>query len=247
MNLLVIAAHPDDEVLGLGAAIARWSREGHKVSLAFLTDGVGARGRSARAAAARRRAATRAASILGAAIVDFGRFPDNQLDAVPLLRIVRAIERTKRKARPEAVYTHFWGDLNIDHRRACEAVLTAFRPQPGERCRSIHAFEVASSTEWGVPSGAFRPTHFVEVSAGDVAKATEAYRAYSAETRPDPHARSVEAFRARRMLRGREVGLAWAEGLVPVRDVDPLGAAPATSKNPPSKGGTRRASINTSI
>jgi len=222
MNILVIAAHPDDEVLGIGAAIARWSREGHRVSVLFLTDGVGARGTNVKAARMRRQAAFRCADILRSEIVGFCGFPDNQLDTVPLLQIAKKIEDTKNETKPDAVYTHFWGDLNIDHRRACEAVLTAFRPQPEERCKDVFAFEVASSTEWGVPSNAFRPNHFIEVSIADVEKASSAYQTYSAEIRLEPHARSFGAFQARRMLRGREIGVAWAEGLMPIRCVNTL-------------------------
>jgi LmbE family N-acetylglucosaminyl deacetylase len=222
MNILIAAAHPDDEVLGLGASIARWVREGHRVSVRFFTDGVGARGRNAAAAKARRKAARTAADILGFAIADFGEFPDNQLDRVPLLRLIQAIEATRDRVRPDRVLTHFWGDLNIDHRRVFEAVLTAFRPQPAEPCREIHCFEVASATEWGSPADPFRPSVYTEVSALDVERAARAYAAYGGETRPDPHIRSLESFRARRLLRGREVGLPWAEGLVLGRQIDRL-------------------------
>ncbi len=222
MNTLIIAAHPDDEVLGLGGSIARWVREGHQVSVLFFTDGVGARGKKAPAVKARRQAARTAAKILGFSIAGFGTFPDNQLDTIPLLDIARRIEQIKRKLQPELVCTHFWGDLNVDHRRVFEAVLTAFRPQPGEKCRAISSFEVASATEWGSPADAFRPTQYIEVSAADVAKASRAYAAYTHEVRADPHARSLEAFRARRLLRGREIGVPWAEGLMLCRQLSPL-------------------------
>jgi LmbE family N-acetylglucosaminyl deacetylase len=224
MNFLVIAAHPDDEVLGCGASIARWVREGHHVSVLFFTDGVGARGSRSAAAKIRRAAARNAADILGFTIAGFGSLPDNQLDRVPLLKIAQAIERVKRALQPDRVFTHFWGDLNIDHRRVFEAVLTAFRPQPGESCRAIHAFEVASATEWGSPAEAYRPTSYTEVTEDDVERAIRAYQAYIHEVRPDPHTRSVEAFRARRLLRGRECGVSWAESLVLCRELNSLNA-----------------------
>lgn len=219
MNILIVAAHSDDEVLGAGASIARWTREGHKVSGLFFTDGVGSRGRKSSEVKARQAAARAAAKILGLSIVKFGTFPDNQLDTVPLLELARMIERAKKKTQPEAVYTHFWGDLNIDHRRVFEATLTAFRPQPAEVCRSIHCFEVASATEWGSPATPFRPTVYHEVSEQDVETAVCAYKAYTREVRADPHSRSVEAFLARRSLRGREVGVEWAEGFVLCREL----------------------------
>jgi LmbE family N-acetylglucosaminyl deacetylase len=171
----------------------------------------------------RQKAARSAAKILGHSIVGFGMFPDNQLDTVPLLEIAQSIERVKQKLQPERVYTHFWGDLNIDHRQVFEAVLTAFRPQPNEKCVAICSFEVASSTEWGSPAHAFRPTQYIEVSAADVETASQAYQAYTYETRADPHTRSIEAFRVRRLLRGREIGVAWAEGLVLCRQLSRLG------------------------
>lgn len=222
MNVLVIAAHPDDEVLGAGASIARWVREGHRVSVLFFTDGVGSRGKNPPAVKLRQKAAKEAAKILGFSIVGWGTFPDNQLDTVPLLKIAQAIEDVKEKLQPELVCTHFWGDLNIDHRRVFEAVLTAFRPQPGEKCRTIQSFEVASATEWGSPAAAFRPTGYTEVSGEDVEKAVHAYQAYAHEVRADPHSRSVEAFLARRVVRGREIGVEWAEGFVISRQLTPL-------------------------
>lgn len=224
MNILVLAAHPDDEVLGAGASIARWVREGHRVSVLFFTDGVGSRGKNSSAAKLRQKAAKLAAKILGFSIVGFGTFPDNQLDTVPLLKIAQAIEEAKAKLQPEMVVTHFWGDLNIDHRRVFEAALTAFRPQPGEKCRTIQSFEVASATEWGSPAAAFRPTGYTEVSGEDVEKAVVAYQAYVHEVRADPHSRSVEAFLARRVVRGREVGVEWAEGFMLCRQLLPLSA-----------------------
>jgi LmbE family N-acetylglucosaminyl deacetylase len=222
MNILIAAAHPDDEVLGAGASIARWVREGHHVSVLFFTDGVGSRGKNTPAIKIRQKAARKAAEILGFSIAGFGKFPDNQLDRVSLLEITQSIERIKKKLQPEFVLTHFWGDLNIDHRRVFEAVLTAFRPQPGEKCRTIQSFEVASATEWGSPATAFRPTVYNEVSTQDVEKAVRAYQAYSHEVRADPHARSLEAFLARRALRGRETGVEWAEGFVLNRQLDAL-------------------------
>jgi LmbE family N-acetylglucosaminyl deacetylase len=222
MNILIVAAHSDDEVLGAGASIARCVREGHKVSALFFTDGVGSRGRKSSEVKARQAAARAAAKILGLSIVEFGTFPDNKLDIVPLLELAQTIERAKKKVQPEAVYTHFWGDLNIDHRRVFEATLTAFRPQPGEVCRSIHCFEVASATEWGSPATPFRPTTYNEVSDQDVETAVRAYQCYTREVRADPHSRSVESFLARRALRGRETGVTWAEAFVPCRQLTPL-------------------------
>ena len=222
MKILITAAHSDDEVLGAGASIARWTREGHQVAVLFFTDGVGSRGKKSSEVKARQAATRAAAKTLGFTIAGFGAFPDNQLDTVPLLKLAQAIERAKKKFQPDAVYTHFWGDLNIDHRRVFEATLTAFRPQPGEICHSIHSFEVASATEWGSPATPFRPTTYNEVSDQDVETAVRAYQRYTREVRADPHTRSVEAFLARRALRGRETGVTWAEAFVLCRQLTSL-------------------------
>ncbi len=127
---------------------------GHLVSVlrALFTDGVGSHGKSSTAAKIRRKAGQTTAEILGFTIAGFASFPENNLDKVPLLKIAQLIERAKQAVRPDRVFTHFWGDLNIDHRRAFEAVLSAFRPQPGETCQSICAFEVTSAK-----SGRARP------------------------------------------------------------------------------------------
>lgn len=222
MNVLVVAAHPDDEVLGVGGTIARYRRAGHAVFVQFLTNGVGSRGNDDAAVQRRCDAMRAAAKILDFSVLEPAAFADNQMDAVPLLEIVKVIERAKQTAEPDLVLTHFWNDLNIDHRRAFEATITAFRPQPGETCHAIYCFEVASATGWGSPSAIFHPSDYVELSSGDVETAVRAYEAYVEEVRPDPHTRSINAFRARRLLRGRDAGLEWAEGLMLYRNIQRL-------------------------
>jgi len=218
--ILVVAAHPDDEALGAGGTLARDADAGHRVRVLFLTDGVGARGAADAAAAERRAAAEAAAARLGIAETRFLSFPDNALDTVPLLSIVQAVEAMAAEAPPETVYTHFGFDLNIDHRIAFQATMTAFRPQPGCRVRRILAFETRSSTEWAgsPPALAFCPTVYVDVAA-TMARKRAALAAYAAEMRPAPHARSLEALDALAVLRGAEVGLAAAEAFVLVREI----------------------------
>ena len=151
-NVLVIAAHPDDEVLGCGGTLAKLAARGCSVSIAFLADGVSSRpaqpGEHARNLAARRLAAEKAAAVLGAKVIGFGDMPDNRMDTIALLDIVRVVEALIAKANPDTVFTHFCSDLNVDHRRACEAVVTACRPQRGHPVRRLLCFEVPSSTEY---------------------------------------------------------------------------------------------------
>ena len=143
-NALVFAAHPDDEALGCGGTISRWASESVSVHLAFLADGVGARTQTAgtdqTAYQERREAARRAGAILGAASVHFDDLPDNRLDSVPMLDITQRVESLIERYQPDTVLTHHSGDLNIDHRRVHQAVMTGCRPQPGHPVRTILCF-----------------------------------------------------------------------------------------------------------
>lgn len=221
-TVLVIAAHPDDEALGCGGSIARWADEGAAVHLAFLADGIGARNpesSEAREALAQRRAAAEsAAEILGAASVEFDDLPDNQLDSVSLLQITQRVEALIEAHRPDTVVTHHAGDLNIDHRRVHQAVMTACRPQRGHPVRTMLCFEVASSTEWQPPgSGApFVPDWFVDISA-TLPRKLAALDAYVAEMRDWPHPRCREGVEFLARWRGATVGCDAAEAFMLAR------------------------------
>ena len=166
-TVLVIAAHPDDEVIGCGGVMAKHAADGDEVHTLFLADGVSARPADGGRAAidARKEAAARAARALGVEAPRFLDLPDNRLDTVALLDVVRPVEDMLAALAPAVVYTHHGGDLNVDHRIAHQAVMTACRPLPASPVRAIYAFEVASSTEWASPhTGApFRPTRFVDI------------------------------------------------------------------------------------
>lgn len=219
--VLVIAAHADDEALGCGGTMARYASAGDEVHVVFLTDGVGARGdRQDRAVEARRAAANEAARILGARAPIFLDFPDNQLDTVSLLEVTRSIETIADTLRPEIVYTHHAGDLNVDHRICHQAVLTAFRAFPGQSVRAIHGFEVCSSTEWAFASAgpAFIPTRYVDISAFLETKLA-ALNAYAMEMRDFPHIRSAKAVGALAVWRGACVGCDASEAFTTIREI----------------------------
>lgn len=226
MSILVVAAHADDEVLGCGGTIARHTAAGDKVHVLFLADGE--TGRDAvcdpvarREDIKRREEAARAAArILGAAVPEFCRFPDNRCDGVPLLDIVKAVERIIAKVRPAVMYTHHANDLNVDHRIAHQAVLTAGRPVAESPVREIYAFETASSTEWEASSQGrmFQPARFVNIEPFIEVKLA-ALAAYGAEMREFPHPRSRQALEAQWMLRGAQSGLPAAEAFVAVREI----------------------------
>jgi len=220
-KVLVVAAHPDDEVLGCGGTIARLGDCGIEVYIALLADGVGSREVSATDAKdsdhflRRRQAAHNAAQILGARSVVFGDFPDNRMDMVALLDIVQFIEQLVFRLRPDAVLTHHAGDLNIDHRLINQAVLTACRPIPSAPVRTVLFFEVPSSTEWQVPSSdiAFLPNFFVETTT-QLDRYHKALEAYADEIRPWPHCRSYEALNHLSRWRGATVGVEAAEAFI---------------------------------
>jgi len=218
MNVLVVAAHPDDEALGCGATIARHVANGDSVSVAFMTDGVGARRGVGPDAASRRAACDKALSELGVSRSWHYPFPDNGMDTVPLLEIIEAVEVTAREISPDRIYTHHATDLNIDHRLTHQAVLTAFRPTPQARFQAIMAFETASSTEWSAQgaSDSFQPDHFIDITAFLDAKLS-ALAAYDEEMRQFPHPRSPEAIRALAQWRGSTAGLEAAEAFKTIR------------------------------
>jgi len=221
-KVLVVAAHPDDEVLGCGGTLARHVAAGDHVEVAFFTDGVGARHQPGSAAhredeVIRNEATCRAAEILGVASPTSFGFPDNRLDAVDLLELVKAVETLGERCRPSIVYTHWAGDLNIDHRLVYQAVMTAFRPTADCPVMQIRSFEIPSSTEWGdrVATPAFRPNLYVEIDRFlDVKRL--ALDAYDREMRPFPHPRSHRAIEALARWRGAESGMHAAEAFVSV-------------------------------
>jgi LmbE family N-acetylglucosaminyl deacetylase len=221
-KILIIAAHPDDEVLGCGGTIAAQTSQGNSVQVMFLADGVSSRGGKASTELQRRHhAAHTAAELLGIESVSFADFPDNQLDTVPLLRVVQRIEERITQYQPDTILTHHAGDVNIDHQRVHQAVITACRPQPGYPVKTLLFFEVPSSTEWQPPgsAAAFLPNWFIDIS-DTLERKLEALAAYSEELRDFPHPRSVEAVEALARWRGATVGVRAAEAFVLGRRIE---------------------------
>jgi N-acetylglucosamine malate deacetylase 1 len=217
-NVLVVAAHTDDEALGCGGTIARHVAEGDTVYAVFLADGVTSRPDADAAQLEHRNsAAAKAHESLGIKKAYMLGFPDNRMDGIPLLDIVQRLEEVLEKVRPEIVYTHHFGDLNVDHRITHQATLTACRPVPRASVKEIYAFEVLSSTEWNTPGvSPFIPNVFVDISDYLDAKVA-ALRAYELEMREAPHSRSIENAIRLAELRGNTVGVKAAEGFSLVR------------------------------
>lgn len=226
MRILVIAAHPDDEILGCGATTASHVAAGHEVAHCILGEGVTSRyarredappGDIERLRLEAREAARR----VGVSRVIHHALPDNRLDAVPMLDVVRVVEQALEDVRPEVVYTHHVGDLNVDHGVVARAVLTATRTVSSQCVREIYAFEVPSSTEWAFNQiePRFRPNTFQEVSEAALEKKVHALLAYDGEARPFPHPRSPDALRAYGRRWGSVCGGKAAEAFELVRAV----------------------------
>ncbi|KAF0233638.1 MAG: LmbE-like [Desulfovibrionaceae bacterium] len=223
MNVLVIAAHPDDEVLGCGATVAGLARKGDSVTIAVLGEGATSRFENREQADSAltddlRNASERAAELLGANNLYMSGLPDNRFDTVALLDVVKIVERLIERHQPEVILCHHGADLNVDHTVAFRATLTATRPVPGSTVRAVYAFEVPSSTEWafGATGERFNPQAFVDVTDTlDVKLA--AMSIYESEARPFPHPRSPQALAALARMRGAQAGFDAAEAFQLIR------------------------------
>ena len=225
-RVLVVAAHPDDEVLGCGGTIARHADLGHEVQVLIVAEGATSRQlqRDRLSAgdelSALAQSAKAAGSILGAAGVELLDLPDNRLDSLDRLDLIKHIEQRIDRYQPQVVYVHHAGDVNVDHRRLHEAVVTACRPTPGHGVKRLLSFEVASSSEWQPPGSApaFQPNWFVDIS-DQWSRKREALVAYASEMRPWPHARSLEALEHQARWRGAQVGVEAAEAFCLLRQL----------------------------
>lgn len=226
--ILVVASHPDDEVLGCGATIARHADQGAEVDIVILGEGVSSRrldeAEASRAAAERADEAREAARRLGAHSLTLHGLPDNRLDQESALEIARLIEDHIAAKQPRIVYTHHSSDVNVDHRVTHEAVVTACRPRPGLSVRVLLFFEVASSTEWQPPRSGivFHPELFVDAGPY-LARKLDALSAYRSELRDWPHPRGLKAVEHLARWRGATVGCEAAEAFMLGREIRQFG------------------------
>ena len=225
-KVVVIAAHPDDEVLGCGGTIAKHVYDGDEVHILIMAEGLTSRDytRNATAHALElsdlAKAANAANKVLGTTSLTLKGLPDNRMDSLDRLDVIKLIEDFIQTHNPSIVYTHHIGDVNIDHRRIHEAVVTACRPVPNQMVKTLLFFEVSSSTEWqpSISAPVFSPNWFVDISE-TLALKLQALRAYQTEMRPWPHARSVEALEHLARWRGATVGVNAAEAFVLGRNI----------------------------
>jgi LmbE family N-acetylglucosaminyl deacetylase len=220
-KILIIAAHPDDEVLGCGGTISRLVKEGHEAYTLVLGEGITSRDASRQREKREqelvqlKKQVHEADAVIGIKEVFADDFPDNRFDSVPLLDIVKVIETIKNKIKPGIVFTHAEQDLNIDHQITYRAVLTAVRPTAGETVKEIYSFEVLSSTEWNFPLR-FSPDVFFDISETIDIKLA-AMEKYRSELKEYPHPRSIKGIRLNAEHWGMKTGLKYAEAFKLVR------------------------------
>lgn len=223
-RILVIVAHPDDEVLGMGGTIAKLSSTGNEVHCLIVTDGSSSQYRDStdlnRIIEDKKQETNKAAEILGIRSITYGGLPDMRLDVIPHTEINRVIEKVIEELRPTIVYTHFWGDVNRDHQAVYESTLVATRPQFNQCVKELYCFSVPSSTEW-MPFKAdtmFMPNIFVEIEKYKEMKYS-AMDAYKTEVRGYPHPRSKRHLQEMDISVGLQVGLKASESFVCLRRI----------------------------
>ena len=223
-NILVFAAHPDDELLGLGGTIRRLANEGGIVRAVIMAEGLTSRAESRDKAnkkelLALQRDAKKASNIIGYKSIDFCGLPDNRMDGLELLDVVKIVSKYVEKYKPDTIFTHHHGDLNIDHRITCEAVLTACRPVGNYSVKRIFAFETPSSSEWNYNySEPFKPNVFFDVTETIESK-IKGMKCYKTEVAQPPHPRSADALLALGKYRGSNVGFQIAEAFELLREI----------------------------
>lgn len=219
-KILLVAAHPDDELLGCGGTIAKAVKMGDQIKTVILGEGMLSRKHATDSLTKLRDDSKKANHILGVDSVTFYQLPDNAFDTIPLLSIVRIVEREVEEFTPEVIFTHYGHDLNIDHRRTFEAVLTACRPQPKLRYPDIYSFFIASSTDWidGTAFPSFAPNVYFDIS-DTINQKLDALACYVTKMKEFPHSRSLESLRIFSQYWGNRVGKNYVEPFILVRSV----------------------------
>lgn len=223
MKILIIAAHPDDEVLGCGGTIARMSEEGHDISIAILSEGITSRYLHREDVDKEMvqnldKRSHQVAKILGVKNIQLFDLPDNRFDTIALLDIVKILEERIEKNKPDCIFTHHASDLNVDHVLTNRATLIATRPLENTSVKTVLSYEVPSSTEWAFQTTltGFRPNIFIDIN-GTLDIKINAMQLYESECRKYPHPRSSESLRANASRWGSVSGMKAAEAFELVR------------------------------
>ena len=220
-RILIVAAHPDDEVLGCFGTTAKLIKEGYEAYTLILSGGKTSRGGVEQCEIdTLKKEMLKANSLIGIKEVFQKNFPDNSFDSVPLLEIVKEIENIKEKIKPQIIFTHHIGDMNVDHQITHKAVLTATRPMNDECVKTIYSMEVPSSTEWNSFSSQniFIPNVFFDIT-DTIDLKIEAMSFYKSELRNYPHPRSLQHIKELAKVNGTKAGLKYSENFMLIRDI----------------------------
>jgi LmbE family N-acetylglucosaminyl deacetylase len=226
--ILLVVAHPDDELLGCGATMNRLITEFNcKIRVVILGEGITSRSEQRdtkkweEELAIHRLNIKNAQECIGFESVSIYNFPDNRFDSVDLLDIIKVIEKEKEDFNPQIIFTHHGGDTNIDHRRTFEAVVTAIRPMENENVAHLLCFETPSSTEWQAFNypNPFLPNLFVKLTKQNIEAKIKGMESYEFEKRKFPHPRSPEALEIQAKRWGVSIGTEFAEAFIMVRSL----------------------------
>ncbi len=217
MNVLVIACHPDDEVLGVGGTIYSLADNGARIFYLILTKGM-EEVHGKQKVIDLRKEAEGVHKILPSNGTTFYDFPSLNLDTVPRREINWSIEKTVAQVKPEIVFTHYWDDINSDHRIVSQSTMTALRPYSAPMVKKIYCYEVMSATEWSIasPTKAFVPVCYIDIT-HYLDKKLEALAMYKSQSKAYPHPRSLRSVENHARQRGNTVGLDAAECFWPAR------------------------------
>ena len=224
-RVLIIAAHPDDEVLGMGGTISKYTSQGIEVNLLIVTDGSSSQCSQRHdidsIIAAKKNETRKCADLLGINKIFYGNLPDMKLDATPHIEINRVIEGVIDEVKPSIVYTHFSGDVNKDHGCVYESTLVACRPVQNQCVKKLFSYSVPSSTEWNIQNenSVFTPNWYEDISGKHAEIKYNAFSCYETEVRPYPHPRSIEYLRILDSAEGLKVGLQAAESFILLRSI----------------------------
>jgi len=218
-KILVIVAHPDDEVLGVGGTILKHIHDGDEVDILILGDGETSRD-SGTDIHKREEQARNASKVMGVKNIFLEKYLDNQFDTIPLLTIIKKIESVLEEVKPSIIYTHYYNDLNIDHCLVSRAVVTACRPNILSGIKKILVFETPSSTEWQIKdqSHIFCPTEYNNI-ADFIDKKLDILKIYKDELADYPHPRSIEGIKILAQYRALESGFKYAEAFQLIRSL----------------------------
>jgi LmbE family N-acetylglucosaminyl deacetylase len=227
-KIMIVVAHPDDELLGLGATMHRLIKDFNvKTHVVILGEGITSRSderdtqKWQRELEIHRKNIYEAQRAIGYHAVSIYDFPDNRFDTVALLDIIKVIEKEKRSFQPDIIFTHHGGDVNIDHQRTFDATITACRPMETEGVKTIITFETPSGTEWRASTDPrhFVPNMFFGVSEENVKAKIKGMESYEFEKRKFPHPRSPEALTIQAQRWGVAIGQKFAEAFCLVRNI----------------------------